>query len=368
MKKSLTCTCTCSCFCKLKNRPYLLFLLGLLMILILFLLRHWLAPLLLFYLLLLALIGLVALIRFIQRLLRKLCWKATADPKGQGSKGHPSSKPIYIPPHTYKRPDPMIYSQFYLMSQGLAVTWKNPDIELFDGPTAVSSNDLTPGKTYSIHARVWNGSTEAAAVNLLVRFHYLSFGAGTVKHYIGQTLVTVPVKGAPGLPAIAKHDWTTPAAGKYCIQVELVWPDDANPNNNLGQENVSVKKLNSPNATFEFTVRNDSTFRRRLTLRADSYVIPPKEHCYQQHPASGGLWQRTEPDRYARHRLALHPVPAGWQLTFTPGPTLDLAAGQEQIVTVLVTAPDGFNGQQAINVNAFDGAQLVGGVTLYAHS
>ncbi|MBV8895300.1 MAG: hypothetical protein JO051_02230, partial [Acidobacteriaceae bacterium] len=30
-----------------------------------------------------------------------------------------------IPKHIYRRPDPLIYSQQYLMSQGLAVTWNN---------------------------------------------------------------------------------------------------------------------------------------------------------------------------------------------------------------------------------------------------
>ena len=42
----------------------------------------------------------------------------------------------------------MIYSQYYLMSKGLAVTWDNPDIQLFDGAKAVSSSGLTPGQTY----------------------------------------------------------------------------------------------------------------------------------------------------------------------------------------------------------------------------
>ena len=111
---------------------------------------------------------------------------------------------------------------------------------------------------------------------MLIRFHYLSFGIGGKKNYIGQTFVDVPVKGAAGLPAIAEHSWTTPPAGHYCIQVELVWPDDANPDNNLGQENVDVKTLNSPNATFRFTLRNDSAFPRHLALRADSYEIPAK--------------------------------------------------------------------------------------------
>lgn len=360
---------TLRCLCGLRDRPRLLLGLAALLLLLLFLLRRWLAALLVAYLALLVLLGLVALVRVVQRLLRKRCRKAAGDPKGHGSQGHPPSRPVYVPPHTYKRPDPLIYSQFYLKEQGLAVTWNNPDIQLLDDQQPVSSSGLAPGKKYTIRARIWNGSKEAAAVNLLVRFHYLSFGAGTVKHYIGQTLVTVPVKGAPGLPAFAAHDWTTPQAqGHYCIQVELVWPDDANPKNNLGQENVNVKKLNSPNATFEFTVRNDAAFRRLLRLRADAYALPPRDPCHERHPASGGLWQRTEPDPYARHRPALHPVPAGWKLAFTPGEALDLGPGEEQAVTVLVTAPDGFQGEQPINVNAFDGDRLVGGVTLYAHS
>jgi hypothetical protein len=76
---------------------------------------------------------------------------------------------------------------------------------------------------------------------MLVRFYYLSFGAGTIKHYIGEKFVDVPVKGASGLPAIVEHAWTTPStAGHYCLQIELDWPDDANPDNNLGQENLNV--------------------------------------------------------------------------------------------------------------------------------
>jgi hypothetical protein len=33
----------------------------------------------------------------------------------------------HVPAHIYKRPDPMIYSQQYLISKGLAVTWDNPE-------------------------------------------------------------------------------------------------------------------------------------------------------------------------------------------------------------------------------------------------
>jgi hypothetical protein len=53
-------------------------------------------------------------------------------------------------------------------------------------------------------------------------------------------------------------------------------------------------------------------------------------------------------------------VPCGRELTLAPG--------EQRDVSVKITATDGFVGTQPINVNAFDGADLVGGVTLYVHS
>jgi hypothetical protein len=75
-----------------------------------------------------------------------------------------------------------------------------------------------------------------------------------------------------------------------------------------------------------------------------------------------------EPGLLDRHRRAAFPIPPGFRLEFLPGDTLDLNPGEEQLVTVNVVAPDGFTGQQAININAFDGRVLFGGVTLYIHS
>jgi len=66
--------------------------------------------------------------------------------------------------------------------------------------------------------------------------------------------------------------------------------------------------------------------------------------------------------------LTNHPVPAGWKVEFQPGDVIVLGPEEEQVVTVTVTAPVGFVGRQAINVNTFDGDDLVGGVTLYAES
>ena len=353
--------------CSFKNRPAWLMALAAALLVLLYLLREWLWGLFLLYLGALVLLGLIGGVRLAQGILRKLCWKVSADPKGAGSEGHPSSRGIDVPPHTYKRPDPMIYSQYYLMSKGLAVTWDNPDIQLFDiGGAAVPSHGLSPATPYEIRARIWNGSTDAPAINVLVRFYYLSFGAGTVRNYIGETYVDVPVKGSPLGPAVAHIAWTTPPAGHYCIQAELNWIDDANPLNNLGQENVDVKKLNSPNATFIFAVRNTSPRPRMLTLRADGYAIPPKQRCADvRRPAGRGDLAILARDPYARHRPATHPVPAGWTVEF-PG-ELELGPGEAHDITVKITAIDGFAGTQPINVNAFDGQELVGGVTLYVH-
>jgi hypothetical protein len=350
--------------CRFKDRPRWLIAFAIALLLFLFVLRAWLWGLFLMYLGLLVLLGLLGGVRLLQGLLRKACWKSSAVPKGAGSEGNPPSAGINIPPHTYKRPDPMIYSQYYLLSRGLAITWDNPDIQLFDGAgMAVPSHSLAPGTRYDIRARIFNGSTDAPAINVLVRYYYLAFGAGTVRNYIGETYVDVPVKGSPSGPAEAHMLWTTPPSGHYCIQVELNWIDDANPFNNLGQENVDVKKLNSPNATFTFPVRNTSAMRRILNLQTDSYTIPATRPCGPTRSDLAGIPR----DPYAQHRRELYPVPPGWRVEMPGGQELILAPGEERDVTVKITAIDGFHGTQAINVNALDGASLVGGVTLYVH-
>lgn len=332
----------------------------------------------------LILIGLFTLSRISSRYARTRCRKATRDPKGKGSAGYMRAPSLKIPTHTYKRPDPLIYSQTYLMSMGLAVTWDNPDIHLELNGIEVPSNSLAKDTIYRIKARIWNGSIDAPIVNLLVRFYYLSFGIGTVRNFIGEVLVDLPVKGAPGLPAIAGYDWKTPdQEGHYCLQVELVWPDDANPANNLGQENCDVKALNSPNAIFQFPVRNDSPFSRIIRLEADSYTIPPLLPCKQlitdkplelsvvkdnnTHAAFAETEKRSEM-LYLRHRCEMHPVPKDCILNFLPADVLDLKPGEEQMVTVKVSTDRPFVDRQAININALVKSDLVGGVTLYIHS
>jgi hypothetical protein len=275
-----------------------------------------------------------------------------------------------IPTSVYRRPDPLLYCQSYLMAQGLSVTWDNPDIHLERAGVPVASSDLVAGTEYEIVARIWNGSNTAPAVNLPVRFSYLDFGIGTVNVPIGWTKVDLPVNGAPGHPAIARHQWKTPTtAGHYCIQVEPTWPDDANPANNLGQENTQVKPLNSPRATFTFPVRNDGRHAQQLHLEHDGYTLGAPQPCADQPPGETTTMSEAEIARHRRDAIARHgrgrsPLPDGWQVAIEPR-ELQLEPGAAQDVTVDVTAPDGFSGRQPINVHAFDARHVLGGVTLY---
>jgi hypothetical protein len=286
-----------------------------------------------------------------------------------------------VPPDVYRRADPMIYSQRYLMEQGLAVTWNNPDIQLYENGQPVSSSQLKPATDYEVRATIWNNSTQAPAVGLGVEFYYLDFGIGPAPIAIGTDTVTLPVKGALGHPATAKAIWRTPdAAGHYCLKVQLHWDDDANPKNNLGQENTNVGMAQSP-AVFTFPVRNEDVVRRVLRLVADAYEIPPPIDCRERPEKNDS--NRKYPDlsklpkfrpateeeadwafARSRHGPAVHPVPPGWTVAIEPD-TLDLDAGETREVRVAVTPPEGWEGRRAININALKGGDPVGGVTLY---
>lgn len=286
-----------------------------------------------------------------------------------------------ISPDVYHRPDPLIYSQRYLREQGLAVTWNNPDIQLYREGVAIPSSLLEAGTEYEIRAQIWNNSTSAPAVGLNVEFFFHDFGIGVAPIAIGSETVTLPIKGAPGHPAFAQTRWTTPRTpGHYCLKVKLNWADDANPRNNLGQENTHVGTASSP-AIFRFPVRNDGAVRRLLRLAADAYVPPEPIDCRErpgrkrsdrEHPElalpkafipaseQAADWTLAR----LRHGPDAHPVPQGWSVDVNPS-ALELNAGETRDVDVSVTPPEGFLGRQAINVNAMHGTDLVGGVTLF---
>lgn len=320
--------------------------------------------------------GLRTLIQLVRALLARLRAQLAKQPRDR-RKTDDRCVPIRHP--SIRRPDPLIYSQTYLMSLGLGVSWDNPDIQLLKGGIPVSSDDLQPATDYEVVARVWNGSTDAPVVDLPVTFTVHGFGIGTAGDPIGQTTVPVlGVKGGPNCPAFATVPWTTPATpGHYCIKAHLEWVDDSNPNNNVGQENTNVVQTASP-AEAMFLLRNDDRERtRRFRFDVDAYVIPDREPCTKtaaEQPPRDDVAARTRdaaavglvspPARVrARHERSSHPLPPGWTVQITPEESV-LAPQQTAEIHVHVEPPPGFHGQQRINVNGFDEVGLAGGVTL----
>lgn len=265
----------------------------------------------------------------------------------------------------FHRPDPCIYSQAYLLMLGLPVTWQNPDISLKRGGVVVSDTTLLPNTQYEVDATIWNNSYEAPAIGLRVDFSYLSFGIATTSTPIGTTFVNLGVKGGANYPALATMLWTTPPVpGHYCLQVKLTWIDDANPYNNLGQNNVEVVPAQSP-AHFSFRLRNDTKKTNSYSFQVDTYSIPAVKTCVGTVTAKN---RETFAERLRRikvvHNRANFPVPPGWTVEITPA-EVSLLPDEETEIDVSITPPDTFTGKLPFNVNAVYGETYAGGVSLF---
>ena len=290
--------------------------------------------------------------------LRDLCRRLCKIVCRKGGRKRPTPHrcaPINDP--AFVRPDPMIYDQYYLTGLGLAVTWDNPDIQLYLNGSPVSSDLLLPGTTYEVVAQIWNNSTDAPVVGLPVAFSFLEFGVGTISVPIGSTSIGLGVKGGANCPSYATMLWTTPTTpGHYCLQVQLQPADDSNSLNNLGQENTNVGTAHSP-AVFTFKLRNNTQKRQAYRFELDAYVPGPPDPCG---PSSSTADREA---RLARHRRGAQPLPPGWQVAVDPpSPTLD--PGDSLIETVTAAPPPGFTGNQLVNVNGFHSGGLAGGITL----
>ncbi|HEY8671372.1 MAG TPA: hypothetical protein VIL63_11070, partial [Terriglobales bacterium] len=312
-------------------------------------------------------VALIALLRALR--IELAAWCARQKLPGRLKKTAPQ-RCVKLSDPAYKRPDPMIYDQYYLMKQGIAVTWDNPDITLQQGGIPVPQHALQPNTVYDIVARIWNSSTEAPVVGLPVYFSYLSFGAGTQSHFINKTNVNLGVKGGPNQPAYGSVQWLTPATpGHYCLQVFLEWLDDANPNNNLGQSNTDVVAAHSP-AGFTFQLRNGSTRQRQAyRFEVDAYTIPPLLPCNQQRAALAEIpGPRTAPGTVLavppRHNRQNYPLPPDWTITFAPVHPV-LAPDEEITIHATLVPPGGFHGRQPVNVHVFDANGMTGGVSVY---
>lgn len=301
--------------------------------------------------------ALVSLIRRLCALLRAL-WRRWHLPEREKRRSSDRCVPINEP--AFHKPDPLIYCQSQLMKLGLAVTWDNPDIQLFRDGLPVPSSSLEKDTEYEIVARIWNGSVDAPVVDLPVHFTVHGFGIETGGHIIGQDKINLGVNGGPDHPAFARAKWRTPAtAGHFCLRARLDWLDDANPDNNLGQENTNVGKLSSP-ADFRFDLHNPTQERLPYTFETDAYALPAQPPC----PREPETPEARERRMRAVHDRRAHPLPDGWTVTLTPNEPV-VAAGATQPIRVSVTAPAGFMGREPVNVNAFNRYGLAGGVTLY---
>lgn len=306
-------------------------------------------------------VALVKLLKRLYRILKAFCAYLKLSHWEQETAGDNCCK--FTNP-AYHRPDPCIYDQYYLMSLNIAVTWDNPDITLLRGGVVVAEHSLLPNTEYEIDATIWNNSFLAPVVGMQVNFGYLSFGVSTVLHPIGSTLVNLGVKDGPGCPAVAKMLWTTPSTpGHYCIQVRFSCPDDANPNNNLGQNNVDVVPALSP-ANFTFALRNQTKTANAYTFEVDTYAIPASPPCSDTIAQDQGTFAERLKKIQAIHNRANFPVPEGWTVHITPA-EVTLIPDEETEIAVSVTPPTGFVGTIPFNFHAMYGKRYAGGVTVY---
>jgi len=288
------------------------------------------------------------------RFLKLLCQRRPKPPKPwHRPTADTTCVPIDHP--AFVRPDPLIYSQRYLLAQGLAVTYDNPDITLSKAGVPISSNDLEPATTYEVTARIWNNSLEAPVVAMPVHLSFLDFGVGNEPIPIASGKVDVGVKGSSSQPAFVTIPWTTPpTTGHYCLSVLLDPADDTERLNNLGQENTNVSAAHSP-AVFEFTLHNNTRLVRKYHFEVDAYQIPPLPKCNGAKPNAAAAIKR--------HQRESHPIPPGFTVQIEPPmPTLD--PGASIMITVNIEPSAGFVGRQPLNINAFHEQGFAGGVTL----
>ena len=184
----------------------------------------------------------------------------------------PTSKEIH------RKPDPLIYSQSYLMNLGMAVTWDNPDIVLSKGGVPADSHNLEADANYDLAITVHNGSNEAPAIGLKVHAYFRNWGTGGPNITIGHRTIDLPVRGSPNEPAIVNMPWHTPATpGHYCIMVELDHVDDLNPANNIGQENTNIRQVSSnPGAEVSMAIPiwHQLPGERTLRIETTGYKLP----------------------------------------------------------------------------------------------
>jgi hypothetical protein len=196
-----------------------------------------------------------------------------------------------LPESLTRRPDPCIYSQSVLHSQGLPFTYDNPDIWITDPATGAVVTDLKPNTQYVVNVRVHNASIDPA-IGVRVALGFLGHpGADPIpveqSPLGGERYQFVDVGGLSS--TATQFNWRSPRVSVhpplekdvviYGLQVRLSHPADANPSNNVGQEHVTVMLDNSarllPGDTFDFSIPFTNPLRHstRFSFDPDIYSI-----------------------------------------------------------------------------------------------
>lgn len=272
-----------------------------------------------------------------------------------------------IPAGIWLQPDAYLYSQRYLMSLGIGVTWDNPDVQLTDmGGTVVGSHDLLPSTKYRIAATIHNRSNDAPAPGMPVVFTLFSFGAGGSSQPLGQDVINLPVRAAPGEPALASVVWETPPMpGHHCIQIEAVWATDANQLDNMGQHNTVIRgAARGERFQLRIPVMHTLQGRNRLRARLDSYVLPERPLRRQEKRESDASFRKRIADANAPQRF---PPAEGWRARISPEELVqhaDETSAIEFEATVPVSAQPGTEQRFNVAVSEESTGKMVGGVTV----
>ena len=346
-------------------------------------------------------------------LLLLLLWRILLLLLGKGWRGGKPPQapcPEDIPPHVRRKPDPCLYSQAFLLAQGVPVTWDNPDIQITetDGTPAPSSQ-LEADHDYLVQGRIWNASFNPA-LGVEVRCAVRDWGMGgdwlVVQTNADGTEHVELLVIAPWGNATSKFKWhTPPVTGHFCLRVACHHPDDKNTANNVGQENTRVVATGvGGNVSARARVTNTARRGNRLTFSIDTYRVRDQEWEFKLQTrirsiGDGPVGGRTNVRESLRNLIvrlakegrgpintayayvsreplfksesgAPRSIPEGWKLTFDgqpPNAPLLLAPGESRDVEIRVEVPATARPgeEHAFNINSIDSAEgRLSGVTL----
>lgn len=208
-----------------------------------------------------------------------------------------------LPEAIVRRPDPCLYSQELLMSQGLPVTWNNPDIWIApaDDPTNVSpdSYHLEEDTDYIVFVRISNASATDPAIGARVRLHYRPWSFSSPDQIPVETdtdgdEVVKFVNVSPASSDVVEFDWHTPelTAGEshkhFCLQAMVDHPMDTNVSNNMGQENTNVYQRENPGpprpgdkVALTVPLVNPADIGRRVTFETNTFALDETDEPYE---------------------------------------------------------------------------------------